>query len=378
MVDTPLWKREPRIASAGASSERQQVVGRDAQLGQPALEVVAYHVLGEVVVAGRNGGMRGEYGVGSGSLDRAGEVEPLFDQHADALQQQERRMSLVDVPDRRRDAERGEGAHAADAEDDFLLDARGAVAAIETVRDGAVGGAVLWQRRVEQVKPHMADARLPHLEHDIAPGHGHGHLEFRAVLAHQRRDGQVVEIRVGVLSVLVALVVDGLEEVALPVQQSDADEGQAEIACGLAMVPGENAQAAGIDRQAFVETEFGAEVRNEVALAEVAGFTHARRLRVVGVVGRQHAVVGVEEDAILRGFVQPPLRDALEERLRAVAAAAPEGRVQAGEQRAGGAIPAIPQVVGEFVQPLQPQGKLGIDLEQERRAGHGGSVLRCY
>ena len=65
--------------------------------------------------------------------------------------------------------------------------------------------------------------------------------------------------------VLLAVAVDGLLEVALPIEQADADEGQVQVGGGLAVVAGEDAEAAGVDRQAFVEAELGAEVGDQVA-----------------------------------------------------------------------------------------------------------------
>ena len=47
----------------------------------------------------------------------------LFDQVPDSLQDDERRVTFVQVPDRGRRLERLQRPHAADAEDDLLLDA---------------------------------------------------------------------------------------------------------------------------------------------------------------------------------------------------------------------------------------------------------------
>ena len=64
------------------------------------------------------------------------------------------------------------------------------------------------------------------------------------------------------------MTVDGLEEISLPVEQADADERQAQVARSLAVIAGENAKAAGVDRQAFMETEFGTEIGDQVGLRE--------------------------------------------------------------------------------------------------------------
>ena len=65
----------------------------------------------------------------------------------------------------------------------------------------------------------------------------------------------------------VALAVDRLREVALAVEESHADERQPHVARGLAVIAGEDAEAAGVDRQALVQAELGAEVRDQIGRA---------------------------------------------------------------------------------------------------------------
>jgi len=66
------------------------------------------------------------------------------------------------------------------------------------------------------------------------------------------------------VGVLLAVAVDGLGEIPLPVEQADADEGQAEVGCGLAVIAGENAQAARVDGETLVQAVFGAEVGHQI------------------------------------------------------------------------------------------------------------------
>ena len=65
---------------------------------------------------------------------------------------------FVEMPHRRLDAERAQHAHAADAEDDLLLDPRLAVAAVERGRELAIPRRVLIEVGVEQEQAH-ADRR---------------------------------------------------------------------------------------------------------------------------------------------------------------------------------------------------------------------------
>ena len=97
--------------------------------------------------------------------------------------------------------------------------------------------------------------------------------------------------------VLHAIVVDGLGEVALLVEQADRDEVGALVAGSLAVVPGKHPEAAGIDRHALVEAVLGAEVRHQRlpvggGRAAHVGLERLQRLAVarqVGLIARRSA-----------------------------------------------------------------------------------------
>ena len=92
-----------------------------------------------------------------GDLARLGEGQVLLlHEAADLLERDEGGVALVDVPDRRLQAHLLEGAQASDAEHDLLLEARLVAAAVEPLRDLAVGRLVLRQVRVEQEQGHAA------------------------------------------------------------------------------------------------------------------------------------------------------------------------------------------------------------------------------
>ena len=80
-----------------------------------------------------------------------------------------------------------------------------------------------------------------------------------------RLNGQRVEIVVAVAFLLPAVGVQQLAEITLLIEQSDADERQVEIARRLQMIAGKNAQAAGINGQAFGEAVFGRKIGDELA-----------------------------------------------------------------------------------------------------------------
>ena len=162
---------------------------------------------------------------------------------------------------------------------------------------------------------------------------------------------------------LVALGVDGLGEVALAVEQPDADERQAHVARGLAVVAGEDAQAARVDRKALVEAELGAEVGDQVGGAQPLRAVAAQRLVVIGVVGRQHAVEVAQEHRVVGRIHQHLLVHASQERLGVVSHRIPQAGVQAREQRARRPVPAVPKVRGQLFEPRQACRDLRIDFE---------------
>jgi hypothetical protein len=228
------------------------------------------------------------------------------------------------------------------------------VAAVEPVRDVAVALAVLRQIGVEQEQTDVPDAGLPDARPHFAPRERHRDVEIRPVLPAHGRDRQVVEIRIEILGALGALAIYGLDEVALLVEQPHRHERQLAVARRLAVVAGEDAEPAGVDRHALVEAELGTEIRDEVALGEERRVLLGYRLRVVGIEGGEHAVETRQEYGIGRRRRQPLLVQALQHRLGAVSHGVPQRGVQPREERARRPIPAVPQVAGELFEAQQP------------------------
>ena len=187
---------------------------------------------------------------------------------ADPLEAEEAGVALVGVEHLGRrgagDAGvRAQRADAADAEQQLLAQPVLAVAAVEPVGDVAVVVGVALDVGVEQQQRHAADAARPR---SARPGRGPPGTRSTTVargavgLAQQRdRQAVGVEHRVGLL--LPALARERLLEVAVAVEQADADDRDAEVAGGLEVVAGEDAEAAGVLR----EHRGDAELRGEVA-----------------------------------------------------------------------------------------------------------------
>ena len=67
-------------------------------------------------------------------------------------------------------------------------------------------------------------------------------------------------VEVGVALLLPAVGVERLAEVAVPVEEADADERHAEVAGRLEVVAGEHAEAAGVLGERLGDAELGREV----------------------------------------------------------------------------------------------------------------------
>ncbi len=142
------------------------------------------------------------------------------------------------------------------------------------------------------------------------------------------------------------------------------------------MVAGEDAEAAGVNLEAFVEAELGAEIGDQILVRiEILEDIGAGALLMVSVVARQDAVVVLHEHAVLGGIVQPFLRQAPQEYLGVVAAGLPQFAVETEEQAAHLPVPAVQQVIGQFLQAFQPFRKNGLNFKCVTGAGHGSFRL---
>ena len=151
-----------------------------------------------------------------------------------------------------------------------------------------------------------------------------------------------------VLLTLPAVAIEPLTEIALAVEQADADEWHTQIGCALDVVASEHAEPAGIDREGLVQSELGREVADRARAqdARVRRRPGLVRLEVlalpaVGVVDAavQRQLAGALLDLRQRGF--------LEQRDRVVIQLTPASRLQILEQAARVLVPAPPQVARE-------------------------------
>jgi len=312
-------RRHVELLVAVNAAERQQILLAHAQvLAQPG-KIIAHHVRAELVMARGYRRVGREHRVGGHRLERGVESQALSDQYAHALENQECRVALVDMPGGRLQSQFHQRTHAADAEHDFLLEARGAVAAVEPVGDVAIVEGVFVEVGIEQVQRHVPHLHLPDLHLQGTPRQIELDPDFGAVIAQNRRHRQILEIGIAVKRVLVAFGVDGLVEIALAIEQAHADEGQTHVACRLAVIAGEYAQSPGVDRQTLMESELGAKIRDQIGLAQPLGAVPAQRFAVVGIELGEHTVVIAQEHRVVGGVHQFLLVDPFQESRRIVA-----------------------------------------------------------
>ena len=213
------------------------------------LEVVLDAVEGERVVPRGHGCVGREDGRASHGSERLVECHAVGDELIDPVQNDEGRVPLVQVPYRRRDSEGAQRAHAADAENNFLLETRLSIAAIQACREIAILGGVFLEPRVEEVEVHAADRELPHVGQNGAIAERDGDDARRAIRLHGLFDGHVGPVEPLVDFLLPSLGRHRLMEVPLGIHESDADKGDPKVAGLLTVVTGENAEAAGVDRE---------------------------------------------------------------------------------------------------------------------------------
>ncbi len=283
----------------------------------------------------------------------------LLAQGGDALEGQERRVPLVDVKGGGLDVERRQRPHAADPEQDLLLQAQLAVAAVELVRDLPVGGGVLADVGVEEVERdptylHPPDARveLPagelHLDHDRGP-----------VGALLERHRQVVEVILLRRLLLPALPVERLAQESHAIAEPDSDHRQPEIAGRFQVVSGQHAESAGVDREALVEAELRGEIGDlEPGQAGMHPLVPGRQVDVA-VELLPHPIHLGEEGLIGGELGDAVLTDETEELDGVVVGLLPEDRIDTAKELARVRSPGPPEVAADVDQRPQPLGDVG-------------------
>ncbi len=290
-------------------------------------------------------------------------------------------MALVGVEHLRRRmagqrAERPDGPHPADAEQQLLAQPVVTAAAVQPVGDLVQVWLVLLDIRIEQQQRDPAHLRQPDLGGQRSPGRqADGHVHRGTAGVAQQLERQPVRVVARVALGLPAVGGQRLGEVPVPVQQPDPDQRHAEVAGRLQVVPGQDAQAAGILRQRGGD----AVLRGEVG--------HRRGTRSgqpgLGVPARTRHVLA----QVLLGLVQPakevriggqgrdPVRrQRAERRDRITVRRRPGSRVDRREQVGGRHMPGPAEVQYQAPQRGQRLGQGDADVEPANRS-HGQTIV---
>jgi len=209
--------------------------------------------------------VRGEHRSRAYHLQCLVEGEALTDQVGDALQAEEPCVALVGVEhlggrSSGQVVPRLDGAHAADAEQQLLQQAVLSSSAVQAVGHRAQPLLVVRDVRVEQQQRHAADGDLPDAGVQHAVREGERDLHRGAVRVAQDGQRKAVGVEHRVALQLPAVRRDRLGEVSGAVEEADADERHAEVARGLEVVAGEDAEAARVLRQGGGDPELRGEV----------------------------------------------------------------------------------------------------------------------
>ncbi len=322
---------------------------RDAELIAQRAQVLFDQAAVEAVVSGRHRRVRGEDRVlgdfAQGVVEaQAVVVHPL----ANRFERGERAVPFVQVIDARRDAQRPQRSHAADAEHQLLANSRAMVAAVQPAGQLAIFRAVSSTSQSSRYKLHAADVHQPDLGEQRSGARVDPHGDRLAIGADRRLHRHVLDLGVEIFLVLIAVDVEVLLEIALVVEQTDRHQRHAQAAGALDMVAGEHAQAAGVNRHRFVNAELGGEVGDRLR-AQHAGVRAAPGVRGADVflqpaIGLVDAAV---EHQLGGAHFQPLGRELGQQRDRVVIQLPPADRVEIAEQVDDFGVPAPPQVVGD-------------------------------
>src|ERR1035438_7263795 len=179
-----------------------------------------------------HGGMGGEDHLPWNLAGGGVEVDASFHHAvANGLEDGEAAVTLVEMENSGRDAHGFEGAEATNAEQQLLTDARARVAAIESGGGIEVFRGVAGNVGVEQEQVDPADFDPPDLGANRTAAGFDLHHHGLPVYSNRRLHRQLIHIGLEILLALPSSLVETLQEVALPVEQADADERNIQVRC---------------------------------------------------------------------------------------------------------------------------------------------------
>ena len=244
------------------------------------------------------------------------------------------------------------------------------IAAVQPVRHGDRLGRIVRHVRVEQVQRNASDVDAPDAHLDVDTGEIDAHLDPGRLHPERRRIDAQVDL------LLPAVGVQLLVEVALGVEQADADERDAEVGRRLEVVAGQHAEPARVLGERFGDAELRREVGDEFERG-VAACLSFLEPRAVARLDRVEAAAGggdrVDELGVCGERFPARRRGSANEIDRVLFGLPPrtaDGAVEAVEQGDQRSIPRPVQVRGKTDQRFQRRGQTADDGELMQGA-HG-------
>ena len=193
-------------------------------------------------------------------------MSPACDIFRQTLQAAERRVAFIHVPHCRIVAQRAQRAHAADAQNDLLLQAAFQIAVVQARGEFPIGRRIALDIGIDQEQRHAAHLDVPQARVHHPIGHLHLHGQRLLVLIQHRQNRRLGQIEVFVDGFLPAVFRDVLAEVTLPIEKAHGHQRQAQIAGFFQVIAAQHAEAARVHGQRFVQAEFGGKISDRVAV----------------------------------------------------------------------------------------------------------------
>src|SRR5882672_2721593 len=171
-------------------------------------------------------------------------------------------VPLVQVQNAWRDAHRLQSAETAHTQQQFLAYSKAAITSVEPRCEFPIFRRVSFDIRIEQKQGAAPYLKAPDLGTDRPAPRLNLHGNRLALRPDCRFHGHLADVRLEVLFLLPAVLVQPLPEIALPIKQADANQRKSQVRCALDVVSGKDTEAAGINGKRLVQAEFQGEIGN--------------------------------------------------------------------------------------------------------------------
>ena len=326
-------------------AKRQQGVPVYAETARIVAQILGQQAFVEGIVSCGHGGMRGEQATGADELQGLVEIQML---HlyvlAQTLKAGKCGMAFVVMVDSGVETQQAQGPHAADTEQDLLLQTVLPVASVELMRHLTVFRQIGFEVGVEKVEVGTADGHFPDTGSHVTSRKGHVDGPPVVMLVQHRFGGNLQEVLGVVFCHLVALGGDTLGEVAIAVKQADRHHVHVHVRAFLQVVTCEDAEASGVYLEGSLQAVLHAEVCNGGLLA--LGLERHVTVELV-----HHRRKPRQERDVFRQFVISFEAYLVEYGHRIVTGGMPDIRVDGLEKQFGVFVPTPPEVLAKGFKP---------------------------